>query len=78
MSHLTLSISAEEQALLHRVAEANQSSDAEHAASALREYLKFEAAQIRKIQRGLAAADNGDFASDDEVDAFFVKYGAED
>ena len=78
MSHLTLSISPEEQALLHRLAETNQSSDAELAAAALREYLRFEAAQIRKIQRGLAAADNGDFASDEEVDAFFAKYGGDD
>ncbi|TAJ95065.1 MAG: CopG family transcriptional regulator [Gammaproteobacteria bacterium] len=78
MSHLTLSISPEEQALLHRLAETNQSSDAELAAIALREYLKFEAAQIRKIQRGLAAANAGDFAGDAEVEAFFARYGGED
>jgi len=78
MNHLTVSISPEEQALLHRLAETNQSSDAEMAAVALREYLKFEAAQIRKIQRGLAAAETSDFATDQEVDAFFAKYGADD
>lgn len=78
MSHLTLSLGTEEQALLHRLAETHQSSDAELAAVALREYLKFEAAQIRKIRHGLAAADDGDFASDDEVEAFFAKYGGDD
>lgn len=78
MSHLTLSISQEEQALLHRLAVTNKSSDAELAANALREYLKYEAAQIWKIQRGLAAANAGDFASDDEVEAFFARYGGED
>lgn len=78
MSYLTLSIGTEEQALLHRLAETHQSSDAELATTALREYLKFEAAQIMKIQRGIAAADDGDIASDDEVEAFFARYGEGD
>lgn len=57
MDTLTLPISPEEKALLHRLAETNHSSDEEVATAALREYLRFEAEQIRKIKAGVEAAD---------------------
>lgn len=40
----------------------------------LADYLAFEAEQITKIRNGLAAADCGDFASDEEVERTFAKY----
>jgi predicted transcriptional regulator len=42
---------------------------------ALEDYLEFQAWQVRKIEAGLAAADRGEFATDDEVAAVFAKYG---
>lgn len=78
MDTLTLPISPEEKALLHRLAETSHSSDEEIAAAALREYLRFEAAQITKINAGVEAADRAEFAGDEEVEAFFHKYGAAD
>jgi len=70
----TLNISVEEKALLDQVALAQHRSEGELAASALRSYLKFEAEQIRKIRDGIAAADLGQFATDEEVETFFAKY----
>jgi predicted transcriptional regulator len=43
--------------------------------AALRDYVEAEAWQIRDIEEGIAEADRGEFASDDEVNAFFAKYG---
>lgn len=78
MDTLTLPISPEEKALLHRLAETNHSSDEEVATAALREYLRFEAEQLRKIKAGVEAAERGDLASDEEVEAFFAKYAGEE
>ena len=75
MGAISIPLSSEDEFVLHRIAEARHASDAEIAAAGLREYLHFEAAQITKIQAGIAAADRGEFASDQEVDAFFAKYG---
>lgn len=43
--------------------------------AALREYLEAESWQIQDIERGIAEADRGEFASDSEVRSFFAKYG---
>ena len=75
MIALNVVLPPEDRALLHRLAESAQRSDEELAAVALREYLRFEAEQIGKIQEGIKAADNGDFASDDETDTFFAEHG---
>lgn len=42
--------------------------------AALREYVEAEAWQIQDIQNAVSEADRGEFASDDEVNAFFAKY----
>jgi RHH-type rel operon transcriptional repressor/antitoxin RelB len=42
---------------------------------ALREYVEAESWQIQDIKTGLAEADRGEFASAEEVDAFFAKHG---
>lgn len=43
--------------------------------AALREYVEAESWQIQDIKDGLAEADRGEFASDEEVSAFFAKHG---
>jgi RHH-type rel operon transcriptional repressor/antitoxin RelB len=43
--------------------------------AALREYVEAEAWQIQDTLEGLAEADRGEFASDEEVTAFFAKHG---
>lgn len=45
------------------------------AVQALTGYIETEAWQIKDIEDGLADADRGDFASPQEVSAFFAKHG---
>lgn len=42
---------------------------------ALREFLEVQAWQVRDIKDALAEADRGEFATDEEVNNFFAKYG---
>jgi len=42
---------------------------------ALREYLQVQAWQVQDIKDGLAEADRGEFATEEEVAQFFAKYG---
>ena len=44
--------------------------------AALRDYLAVEVWRVRDVEDGIAEADRGDFASPEEVSAFFAKYGA--
>lgn len=46
------------------------------AEDALSQYVDWRTAQVRDLQEAIAAADRGEFAEDDEVDAFFARYGA--
>ncbi len=46
------------------------------AARAIQDYVELNAWQIRRIKDGIADADRGDFASDDEVEAVFARYRA--
>lgn len=43
---------------------------------ALSVYLDAQAWQVREVQEAIVEADHGDFATDDQVDAVFAKYGA--
>ena len=43
---------------------------------ALTSYVQRESWQIRDIQEGIQEADAGEFATDDQVNAVFTKYGA--
>jgi predicted transcriptional regulator len=43
---------------------------------ALMEYMAWRVPQMRDLKKAIAAADRGDFASDDETAAFFAQYGA--
>lgn len=46
------------------------------AIEALEKYVQSESWQIQDIKAGIAEADAGDFASPEEVQAVFAKYGA--
>lgn len=46
------------------------------AVEALRSYIEAQSWQVRDIQAGIAEADRGEFASEQEVTQFFTKYGA--
>ena len=43
--------------------------------AALRDYVEAESWQIQDVEQGIAEADRGEFASPNEVNAFFAKYG---
>ena len=59
MATVTISLTPEERALLDQIADTQHRSKEDLASEALREYLKFEAEQVRKIEAGVAAADRG-------------------
>ncbi|MGB4115240.1 MAG: ribbon-helix-helix domain-containing protein [Polaromonas sp.] len=43
---------------------------------ALSSYLEAQAWQVREVQDAILEADSGDFATDEQVNAVFAKYGA--
>jgi predicted transcriptional regulator len=45
-------------------------------AEAIESYVEFYAAQVAKIKEGIAQADRGEFASEEEVARVFAKYRA--
>ena len=66
-SVLTLRIDAKLRKKLDRLAESTQRSRAFLAAEAIREYVDVNEWQVEEIKKGIAEADAGDFASDEEV-----------
>ena len=46
------------------------------AAKAIQDYVELNAWQIEQIKAGIAEADRGEFATDEEVEAVFRKYRA--
>jgi predicted transcriptional regulator len=61
---------------LDQLAEKTERSRSWLAAKAIEEYIALNAWQIGKIEAGIAAADRGDFASDDDVARVVGKYSA--
>jgi predicted transcriptional regulator len=59
---------------LDRAAEQRGRTRTDIIAEAVRDYLETERWQIEKIEAGIAAADRGDFASEDEVKRVVGKY----
>lgn len=51
-------------------------SKAQIAANAIEDYLDWRIPQIEDLKIAIAAADRGEFASDEEVEAVFKKFGA--
>jgi predicted transcriptional regulator len=62
---------------LEKLAEATRRSKSVLAAEAIRAYLDLNEWQIAETRTALAEADAGDFASDQEVDAFASKWRAD-
>lgn len=60
---------------LEHLAEATGRSKSFLTSQALEDYLKREAWQVAAIKKGVAAAERGEFASDDEVVKRFAKRG---
>lgn len=61
---------------LDRAAERSARTRAAIIAEAVRDYLETQRWRIEKIEAGIAAADRGDFATEDEVDRLAGKYAA--
>ena len=63
---------------LDRLAEKTERSRSWLATKAIEDHVALNAWQIGKIEAGIAAADRGDFASDDDVERVLGKYAAKD
>ncbi len=59
---------------LDRLAERTSRSRADLLQAAVQDYLDLQNWQIKKIEAGLAAAERGDFAGDDEIARIAAKY----
>jgi predicted transcriptional regulator len=73
-SVLTLRIDAKLRKKLDKLAEATQRSRSFLAAEALRDYVDVNEWQIGEIKKGIAEADAGDFASDEQVQKTIRKW----
>lgn len=59
----------------NRLAKATHGNPVEMAADAIQVYVELNEWQIRETESALAEADAGEFASDEEVQAFQTKWG---
>ena len=59
-----------------RLSELSGESESAIAEEALRQYIHWRALQQEDLKAAIAAADAGDFASEEEVTAFFARHGA--
>jgi predicted transcriptional regulator len=73
-SVLTLRLNNETKDKLDKLANATQRSKSFLAAEAINRYLEIEAWQIAEIKQAVIEADQGDFASDAQVNALASKY----
>jgi predicted transcriptional regulator len=74
----TVTVDLDESVLeaLDRAAERSTRTRADIIAEAVRAYLETQRWQIEKIEAGIAAADRGDFATEDELDRIAGKYAS--
>ena len=73
-SVLTLRLNNETKDKLDKLANATQRSKSFLAAEAINRYLEIEAWQIAEIEQAVIEAEQGDFASDAQVNALAAKY----
>ena len=76
MNSITVRIPDKTAARLDRLAEKLSRSVDSVAADAIEDFVAREEWQIEEIEAGLAEADTGDFASEDEVDVVLTRFGA--
>lgn len=74
MNAITIRLDADLTERLDRIAAMLDRPLADIAAEAVAEYVAAEEAEIAKIKEGLAAAERGDFASEEEVAAVIAKF----
>ena len=74
---LSVRVEPEVKARLDALADATQRSRSFLAAEAIREYVEINEWQLQEIQNGVAEADVGDFASDDELASLARKWGVD-
>jgi predicted transcriptional regulator len=72
----TVVIEPEMQRQFHQLAEEVQRPEAEIIREALAGYLAADRRYVDVLRQRIEAAEGGQFASDDEADAFFAKYAA--
>lgn len=72
---MTIRLEEDLKSRLDNIAEATQRSKSFLAAEAIREFIELNEWQINEIKDALKDADAGDFASDQEMDAIFKKWG---
>jgi RHH-type rel operon transcriptional repressor/antitoxin RelB len=72
---MTVRLPADLAVQLEKLAQATGRNKSAITVAALRDYLEAETWQIQDIEQGIAEADRGEFASADEVNSFFAKYG---
>ena len=75
MSTMSLRLPDDIENTLSQLAKATGRSKSFLALDALREYLAREAWQIGELQKAIAEADAGDFATDEEVRSVMEKWG---
>ena len=73
-SVVTIRLDPDLKAKLEALARSTQRTKSFLAAEAIAAYVDLNAWQIGEIQRGLAEAEAGDFASDAEMEEFFAKW----
>jgi predicted transcriptional regulator len=71
---MTIRVDQKTKRRLEKLADATERTKSFLAAEAIRSYLDLNEWQIQEIRAGLREADAGDFASDAEVEAVFVKW----
>lgn len=72
---LTLDVAEETLEGLERLARETGRSPAQLAGEALRRYVDYESWKAEKIGHAMRQADAGEFASDEEMEAAFSRYG---
>jgi predicted transcriptional regulator len=75
MKAITVHLPDETAARLDRLADKPSKPADSVAAEAIEGFLAHEEWQVAEIETGLAEADRGEFATEDEVNAVFAKYG---
>lgn len=78
MAHLTVTLSEQDQALLHSIAAATNQSDEAVASAALKNYVQWQAEYIRRVKASMQSAQAGDVMEADEVDALFAELDRRD
>lgn len=71
---LTLDLTEQTAASLDRLSRATGRSAEQLVEEALQRYLDYESWKADKIRHGIAAADAGEFATDEEIDEAFDRY----